>query len=223
MAKYSIFEILGPVMIGPSSSHTAGAARLAKTVKDLVRGKIKTVNFLLHGSFAKTYRGHGTDKALVAGILGMSPSDERLRKAFEIAKENNLEYDFNEIDLGDAHPNTVKFVIETEDGCTRNITGSSIGGGNIKIINIDGTKVEFTGNKSTIITEHKDIPGVIFKITKAISEANINIGNMSVLQKMKGSRASMCIETDTVLTDEIVEKLKSIETIEDITVINPIE
>lgn len=221
MGKYSIFDILGPIMIGPSSSHTAGAARMAKTALTLCAEPVKEVRFCLHGSFAMTYKGHGTDKALVAGMLGMDPWDERLRDAFKLA-EKSLQYTFEEVDLGDVHPNTVKFIMKTVSGKTKEVTGSSIGGGNIKIFNIDGNEVEFFGDKTTIVTEHKDIPGVIFEITKALLEKNINIGNMKVLQKKKGEMASMSLDTDSPVEPEVIESLKELDFITNIIVLNPI-
>jgi len=145
MRDYGVFDILGPIMIGPSSSHTAGAARLAKVAGIIAGGKITKVSFLLHGSFAQTYKGHGTDKALVAGILNMDPWDENLKSSFNIAEEKGIEIIFAETDLGDVHPNTVKFIITKADGSITEVTGSSIGGGNITVINIDGQVVEFTG------------------------------------------------------------------------------
>ena len=137
MKGIGIFDILGPVMIGPSSSHTAGAARLGKIARSIAGGEIAEVTFLLHGSFAKTYRGHGTDKALVAGILGMEPYDERLRDSMEIAKELGVKFLFKEADLGDVHPNTVKFIMRTVDDNYCEVMGSSIGGGNIKIFEVN--------------------------------------------------------------------------------------
>ncbi|WP_053955951.1 L-serine ammonia-lyase, iron-sulfur-dependent subunit beta [Inediibacterium massiliense] len=221
MKNYSIFDIMGPIMVGPSSSHTAGAARLAKTSRIISGGNIEKVKFLLHGSFAKTYKGHGTDKALVAGILLLDPWDERLRNSFELAKEQGISFEFIETDLGDVHPNTVKFIIIKKDGSTSEITGSSIGGGNILIFDINGTSVEFTGNNPTIITKHQDVPGVIWQITKVLFERNINIANMKVYQKKKGVEATMVIETDGLLSDEVIEEIKSISLIDDVKIINP--
>lgn len=209
-------------MIGPSSSHTAGAARLAKTARIIAGGNIASVQFLLHGSFAKTYRGHGTDKALVAGILKMDPWDERLKESFLIAEKNNISFKFVEVDLGAVHPNTVKFVITKKDGTISQVTGSSIGGGNIIIFDIDGTQVEFHGDNPTIITRHKDVPGVIWHISKVLYEQNINIGNMKVFQKQKGLEATMVVETDTILSADIIEKIKANIALEDIKIINPI-
>jgi len=222
MRDYGVFDILGPIMIGPSSSHTAGAARLAKVAAIVSGGKIKKVEFLLHGSFAQTYKGHGTDKALVAGILNMDPWDENLKRSFNIAAENGIEVKFTETDLGDVHPNTVKFIITKEDGFITEVTGSSIGGGNIFVFNIDGQNVEFTGERPTILTQHKDLPGVISKISSILYEENINIANMRVYRSGKGKMATMALETDSLIVENVMEKIKSIEEIESVKFINPI-
>ncbi|GAA0725574.1 L-serine ammonia-lyase, iron-sulfur-dependent subunit beta [Clostridium malenominatum] len=223
MKNYSIFDIIGPIMIGPSSSHTAGAARLAKVASVIAGGKIKKVDFYLHGSFAKTYKGHGTDKALVAGILGMEPWDDRLKTSFEIAKEKNIELNFHEVDLGDVHPNTVKFAITKENGNTSSITGSSIGGGNIIIFNVDGQEVDFKGDYPTLITKHKDIPGIVSKITTLLYNENINIGTIKLYRNSRGLEATMALETDEILSQPIVDKIKAIPEIISIKIINPIK
>ena len=141
MNNLCVFDILGPVMVGPSSSHTAGAARLGKVAIVVAGEKIVDVKFMLHGSFAKTYKGHGTDKALIAGILGMQPDDERLRASLLIAKQEGLNFEFIERDLGDYHPNTVKFIMTGESGKVCEVLGSSIGGGSIEIVEVNGKKV----------------------------------------------------------------------------------
>lgn len=222
MRDYGVFDILGPIMIGPSSSHTAGAARLAKVAAIVSGGKIKKVEFLLHGSFAQTYKGHGTDKALVAGILNMDPWDENLKRSFDIAAENGIKVEFTETDLGDVHPNTVKFIITKEDESITQVTGSSIGGGNILVFNIDGQNVEFTGERPTILTQHRDLPGVISKISSILYEENINIANMRVYRSGKGKMATMALETDSLISENVMDKIKSIEEIESVKFINPI-
>lgn len=222
MRDYGVFDILGPIMIGPSSSHTAGAARLAKVASIIAGGKIIKVEFLLHGSFAQTYKGHGTDKALVAGILNMDPWDENLKRSFNIAAEKGIELKFIETDLGDVHPNTVKFIITKEDGRITEVTGSSIGGGNILIFNIDGQNVEFTGDHPTILTQHRDLPGVISKISSILYEDNINIANMRVYRSGKGKMATMALETDSLISESLMSKIKQIEEIESVKFINPI-
>lgn len=220
--NYSTFDIIGPIMIGPSSSHTAGAARLAKVAALIAGGKITKVDFLLHGSFAKTYKGHGTDKALVAGILGMNPWDENLSNSFAIAKDKNIEINFSEIELEGAHPNTVKFVMTKEDGTTATVIGSSIGGGNIMIFNINGQEVEFRGDYPTLMTKHKDTPGMISKISTILFNENINIGTMKLYRDSKGTTATMALETDSELHSSIIEKLEAIPEIYSVKIINPI-
>lgn len=222
MRDYGVFDILGPIMIGPSSSHTAGAARLAKVASIIAGGKIKKVDFFLHGSFAQTYKGHGTDKALVAGILNMDPWDENLKRSFNIAAEKGIEIKFTETDLGDVHPNTVKFIIVKEDDNITEVTGSSIGGGNILIFNIDGQNVEFTGERPTILTQHKDLPGVISKISAILYDENINIANMRVYRSAKGKMATMALETDNLISEKIMNRISEIEAIETVKFINPI-
>lgn len=222
MRDYGVFDILGPIMIGPSSSHTAGAARLAKVAGIIAGGKVARVNFLLHGSFAQTYKGHGTDKALVAGILNMDPWDEDLKSSFKIAEEKGIEIAFTETDLGEVHPNTVKFIITKTDGSVTEVTGSSIGGGNITVINIDGQAVEFTGERPTILTSHRDLPGVISKISSILYEENINIANMRVFRSQKGKMQTMALETDSLISESLMEKIKNITEIENVKFINPL-
>lgn len=223
MKEFSCFDILGPIMIGPSSSHTAGAARLGR-IAGIIAGEneISKVQFLLHGSFAKTYRGHGTDKALVAGILGMDPWDERLRNSFEIAKEKDLKFEFIETDLGSEHPNTVKFIIFKKDGSKVTVLGSSVGGGNINISEIDGQKVDFDGNYPTLIIKHKDVPGMISKVSTVISEAGINIAFLKVYRKSKGFSAAMIFETDGIIPEDVVMQIKNVGNIESIRCVNPV-
>ncbi len=223
MREYSCFDILGPIMIGPSSSHTAGAARLGK-IAAIIAGenKFKKVKFYLHGSFAKTYKGHGTDKALVAGVLGLNPWDARLKHSFQIAKESGIEFEFIEKNLGDEHPNTVKFLFTMEDGKNVEVMGSSIGGGNIKITEIDGQKIQFTGNYPTLIIRHKDTPGMISKVSTIIYEAGINIAFLKVYRKDRGYSAVMIFETDSIIPEEINKRIKELGNIESIRFINPI-
>ena len=222
MKSYSVFDILGPIMIGPSSSHTAGAARLAKVASSIAGRNIASVKFILHGSFGKTYRGHGTDKALVAGILGMDPWDDKLKDSLKIAEEKGLKVEFIEGDLGDVHPNTVKFIITKEDNVTAEIIGSSIGGGNILVYEVDGQPVEFTGKYPTIIINHKDIPGMISKVSTLLYDANINIAIMKVYRNSKGLEASMMFETDSIVPKEVQDRIKSLGDIYNIREILPV-
>jgi L-serine dehydratase len=222
MRKYSAFDIIGPAMIGPSSSHTAGAARLGKVAKLIAGDKIKSVRFLLHGSFAKTYRGHGTDRALVAGILGMDPWDERLKDSLIIAEDQELDYKFVEADLGDMHPNSVKFIITKEDKTVVEVVGSSIGGGNISITEIDGEPLEFTGAYPTLIIKHEDVPGMVSNVTALMSKIDINIAFMKVYRSSKGEMATMIFETDNILPEHVIGEISQISHIKSIRVISPI-
>jgi L-serine dehydratase len=223
MKNYSVFDILGPIMIGPSSSHTAGAARLAK-VASLIAGKdIESVQFVLHGSFAKTYKGHGSDKALVAGILGMDPWDDNLKDSLAIAEKLGLVFEFVEGNLGDVHPNTVKFIITKQDKRRVEIVGSSIGGGNIIIFEVDGESVEFTGKYPTIIINHRDIPGMISKVSTILYDENINIALMKVYRNSKGLKAAMVFETDTIVPSDVINKIKILGDIYDIREIRPVK
>ena len=220
MKNYSVFDILGPIMIGPSSSHTAGAARLAKISSIIAGENIASVKFILHGSFAKTYKGHGTDRALVAGILGFEPWDERLKDSLKIAMDMGIEISFVEVDLGDVHPNTVKILMTLKDNSLVEVMGSSIGGGNILISEVDNEKVEFNGNYPTMLVKHKDLPGMISKVSSLISEANINIAFLKVFRKSKGQMATMVFETDSPVPKEVVDKINKLGNIENIRVIN---
>lgn len=207
MRNYSSFDILGPIMIGPSSSHTAGAARLGKISKIIAGEEVKSVKFMLHGSFAETYKGHGTDKALVAGILGMDPWDEGLKTSLELAKSKGVDVEFIPADLGAVHPNTVKTIVTRKDGKVVEIVGSSIGGGNIVVTEVDGEKIEFTGAYPTLIINHMDVPGMVLKVTEVLYKNEINIAFMKVYRSSKGSNASMVFEVDNPILETVLEKI----------------
>lgn len=223
MKNYSVFDILGPIMVGPSSSHTAGAARLGKIAAIIAGKNIISVKFVLHGSFAKTYKGHGTDRALVAGILGMDPWDDRLKDSLTIAKKQGLQIEFSEGDLGDVHPNTVKFIITKKNEKIVEVVGSSVGGGNISIFQVDGQPVEFTGSYPTIIISHKDTPGMISKVSTILFDENVNIAFMNVYRNSRGLKAAMVFETDTTVPKNVLDKIKSMENIYSIREISPVK
>lgn len=210
MKQFSVFDIVGPDMIGPSSSHTAGAARISYMANKIFGLPIKTVVFELHGSFAKTYKGHGSDKALLAGIMGIRHNDDRLRDAYEIAS-GRVDYSFVKIDLGDVHPNTVRITMTSDNGEISVIQGSSIGGGNAVITKIDDVDVEIDGMYDTLITVHKDKPGMINKQTQVLSQENINIAFMKVYRENKGENAIMVLETDEKISKESLSHLKSVD------------
>ncbi|MEN8077296.1 L-serine ammonia-lyase, iron-sulfur-dependent subunit beta [Clostridioides difficile] len=220
MANIGIFDVLGPIMIGPSSSHTAGAARLGKIAGTIVNKPIKEVSFLLHGSFKETYKGHGTDRALVAGILGFLPDDPNLKDSISIANEKGIIIRFLPADLGQVHPNTVKFLIKDIDDIEWEVLGSSIGGGLVEILEINGKKVKITGEYPTIITCHDDIPGTVSKISTLFYENKINIAFMSLGRNQKGKDATMTLEVDTTISDKIINEIKSINGVNRVIVIN---
>lgn len=222
MKSVGVFDILGPIMVGPSSSHTAGAARLGKVARAIAGADIEEVTFYLHGSFAKTYKGHGTDRALVAGILGMEPSDLRLRDSLEIARELGLKIDFKEADLGDVHPNTVEFIIRGKEG-NYGLIGSSIGGGSIEVTSVNGNAVNFTGAYPTVIVSNRDVPGVLSKVASILYDNDINIAFMKVFRNQKGKNATMVFEVDHEITAEIIGNIKAIEGINKVIMINPIK
>lgn len=221
MKDYGVFDILGPIMVGPSSSHTAGAARLGKVAKEIVDEDFNKVLFYLHGSFGKTYEGHGTDKALVAGILGMEPSDEKLKDSFEIAKEKGIDFEFIEADLGYHHPNTVKIVFEFDQGEDVYIIGSSVGGGNILITDINGNKVEFSGDYPTLLLKYKDQKGVISRISSILASNEINIATMKVTRE--NNVATMVVEADSNIDKKVITDVEQLDEVIYIKGINPIE
>lgn len=220
MANIGIFDVLGPIMIGPSSSHTAGAARLGKIARTIVNKPIKDVTFLLHGSFKETYKGHGTDRALVAGILGMMPDDERLRDALLIAEKEGLEVHFLPADLGQVHPNTVKILMTDCDDINWEVLGSSIGGGLVEIYEINGNKVKITGEYPTIITCHDDIPGTVSKLSTLFYDNDINIAHMTLVRSQKGKDATMTFEVDNNVSEELIAAIKAVEGVNRVILIN---
>ncbi|HEY4544204.1 MAG TPA: L-serine ammonia-lyase, iron-sulfur-dependent subunit beta [Tissierellaceae bacterium] len=219
MKSYGLFDILGPVMIGPSSSHTAGAVRLGKIGMQIADKGFNEVDFLLHGSFATTYKGHGSDKALVAGLLDMDPADPRIKESFELAKKAGIKYNFIPTDLGNVHPNTVKMVFKYDDKKPYYVTGSSIGGGSIIVTDINGVLVEFTGNSSTIILSYSDRKGVVHEVSTILINHGINIATMKVSRV--DDIATMICELDVAMTDDVMDEIKSLQDINYIKLINP--
>lgn len=203
----------------PSNSHTASAARLGKIAKQIVGTKFNSVIFYLHDTFAKTFEEHSTDKALVAGILGMDPSDKLLNQSLEIASSKGIECKFVEADLGYEHPNTVKIVFKFDKGEDIHITGASLGQGNILITDINGHSVEFSGDYPTTIFKYIDKKGVISRITAILSERDINIATMKVVRE--DNIATMIMETDSNVDEDIIHRIHTLEKILYIKQINP--
>ncbi|HYF81668.1 MAG TPA: L-serine ammonia-lyase, iron-sulfur-dependent subunit beta [Clostridia bacterium] len=207
---YSVFDIIGPRMIGPSSSHTAGAARLGKVARRISGNDVAKVTFVLYGSFAKTYKGHGTDRALLAGIMDMEPNDPDLGKSMDFAKATGLDYEFVVNDADPPHPNTVKMVVTSSSGKITEVVGCSIGGGNIRVIQINGLNVEFTGEYPTLVIRHFDRPGVIAEVTSLMVQFNINIAFMRVFRQSKGQDAFMIIETDNNIPKKVISQVRAL-------------
>ena len=212
----SIFDIIGPVMIGPSSSHTAGAARLGKMARCIFGNTPKKVEMTLYGSFAKTYKGHGTDRALLGGLLGFKEDDKRIRNAKELADEASLDYTFIESPLDIGHPNVVKFDLYGEKERHMSVVGRSIGGGQIMITEVDGNDMSITGDEFTLVVFHEDKPGAISLISQALSESDINIASMRVFRKGKYKDAVMVITTDSVVNPITVQFMRECPGIQDV-------
>ncbi len=191
-----VFDIIGPVMIGPSSSHTAGATRLGKLARAILGEEPCQVLVKLHGSFAKTYRGHGTDKALVAGLLGFSADDERIPTALTLAGAAGMKIEFIKADLGAVHPNTACLEMVGQSGRKAIVMGSSIGGGSIIVTKINGYQVELTGEYATLITIHEDRPGIVALVTQVLAQEEVNVAFMRVSRQERGAEALMILESD---------------------------
>ena len=192
----SLLDIIGPVMVGPSSSHTAGACRLGLLARCLVGGTPERAHLELHGSFARTGEGHGTDKALAGGLMGFRPDDERLRTALDIMEREGLAYTFEKTTLGDdAHPNTVRITVARGD--RRSVmVGASLGAGRVLVTEIDGYPVEVTGNLPTIVLVADDVKGSVARIAGLLAEADVNIATLRLTRKARGGDAFMVIEVD---------------------------
>ena len=200
-----IFDILGPVMVGPSSSHTAGAARIGAMARTLLGADVTDARIHLHGSFAETGRGHGTDRALVAGLLGMKPDDLRIPNAFEEAERAGLRYTIDEIDLRDAHPNTALLELTGANGREMTVQASSLGGGRIMVNRLDGIEVNFTGESNTLVVRNQDEYGSVAAVTNILNQLRVNVANMSVHRHKRGGDALMVIETDQHIKPKQVE------------------
>ena len=210
----NVFDIIGPVMIGPSSSHTAGAVRLGRVVNKLIDNRpLKKVEVVLSGSFAQTYKGHGTDRALLAGIMGYKSDSAEIRDALEIAKKKGITFSFSKENIKGAHPNTARICYMLKDGTKGVMQGSSIGGGNILVNQINGMTVDFNGENNTILVMHEDKPGVIANVTNLMhwEHKDINISNFHLSREEKGGNAIMTIEIDNIPPESLVDDIRKIE------------
>lgn len=210
MGKFGAFDIIGPRMIGPSSSHTAGAARLSNLAWRIAGCDAAYARITLYGSFAETGRGHGTDKALVAGLLGMDSDDDRLRFSMLLAEEAGLRVDFVYSAEEKEYANSVKIEIESSTGEKTTVEGASIGGGNVLILGINGMPVSLSGEYPALIVHYEDTPGIISKVSDIIAAENINIAFMRVFRKSKNTEASMVLETDTRVPRRVAAKIEEL-------------
>ena len=192
----NVFDIIGPIMVGPSSSHTAGAVRIGRIARALLNEEPCKVQITFHGSFARTYKGHGTDKAILGGLLGMRPDDRRIKDSLELAKQMGMSYCFKTADLGDVHPNTVLISTMGSSREKLEVLGSSVGGGNVLIRRVNGLEVDFTGANNTLLVFHRDTPGAVAAVTQLLAREGINIAQMKVFRFYRGGNAVMVIETD---------------------------
>ena len=216
----SIFDILGPVMVGPSSSHTAGAVRIGLMTRRLLGQKPVKARIGMYGSFLATGRGHGTDRAVVAGLLGMKPDDIRIPESFELAAADGLSFSFEEANLSGAHPNTVLLEVEGDGGRELSVQASSLGGGRIMVNRLDGIDVNCTCEMPTLIVHNMDQPGHVAEVTSMLSHKSVNIANMSLYRDKRGGRAVMVVETDQPIPEEALRWLEHLEGILKVTYIN---
>jgi len=217
-----LFDVLGPVMIGPSSSHTAGAAKIGYTAQKLLGEVPAQADIGLYGSFATTGKGHGTDRALLGGIMGFSADDTRIRDSFAIATDRGLGYSFtpNEVET-DIHPNTVDIRMENAAGQVMTVRGESLGGGKVRIVRINGVEVDFTGEYNALIVVQKDKPGVVAHITKILSDRSVNIAFMRLFREEKGHTAYTIVESDERLPEGVDQLLLANPNINDVMVVQP--
>jgi L-serine dehydratase len=209
--KMNLYDIIGPVMVGPSSSHTAGAVKIGYVARKLLAEPIQKAEILLYGSFLATGKGHGTHLALVGGLLGMQPDDERIPHSLELAKEQGLELSFGTAELRDAHPNSAQLILTGVDGRKLEIIGESIGGSRINIASIDGLSTNFSGEHPTLIVHNLDQPGHVAEVTSMLAHKSVNIATMQLSRAERGGFAVMVIECDQEVPQESIAWLRRLE------------
>lgn len=215
----NVFDIIGPVMIGPSSSHTAGAARIGRITRLLLGEPVKTAHIRFHGSFAKTWQGHGADRAVIGGLLGLNVDDENLRRSRKLAAEQGMEYDISPVQVRGAHPNTVIIEAIGESGKTVTVQAASVGGGSVLVQYLNGMEVGFSGSKTTLIIQHKDEPGAIAKVSRLLAASRTNIATMRVFREEAGGRAVMALELDSVPEETHIDALRNVPGFDSVTLL----
>lgn len=213
----NLFDIIGPVMVGPSSSHTAGAVKIGRVCQRLLAEDVRDAKIYFHGSFQATGKGHGTDRALVAGLLGMAVDDPRIPESFAAAQEAGLTFTMEGLDLGDVHPNSVKLGLTGVTGRRLEVVAASIGGGRIQICELDGLSANFSGDCPTLIVNNVDQPGHVTEVATMLARENINIGTMQIYRTGRGGNAVMVIECDGEIPRESIEWLEAREGIRKVT------
>ena len=213
----NLFDIVGPVMVGPSSSHTAGAVKIGLVARTLLGENVAKAEILFHGSFLATGKGHGTDKAIVAGLLGYTPDDKRIPNSLELAKQAGVSCVFGSIDLGDAHPNSVKLHLVGVSGKMMDMMAASVGGGRISVSEIDGMTAHFSAEYPTLIVRNEDKPGLVANVTALLQEYQINIATMQLYRSGRGDQAVMVIECDEQVPDCVAVALKQLDGVRDLT------
>lgn len=207
----TLFDVIGPIIIGPSSSHTAGAVRIGYLAGKIFGEKPDKLTFKLYNSFAKTGKGHGTDKGLLGGVLGYDVDNERIKKAYSDAEKLNIEYKFEYAEDYNKHPNAVDIILENKNIKRMEISGISVGAGEVAITKINGYKFNINGDYDTLVLIYKDKPGMIYRVTALLQGQNINIATMHCDRNAKGQEASMGICVDGQISDYIINELKKID------------
>ncbi len=218
-----VFDIIGPIMVGPSSSHTAGACRIGKYARGILSEEPMNAVIKLSGSFKKTYKGHGTDKAIIAGLLGFNEDDERIRDSIEIAKKEGRDFKILEEDIENAHANTTEITMIKASGEKVVIEGASIGGGDILITRINDANVNINGLFDVLVVGHTDIPGMVYKITKVLYDWKININGLSLHREEKLGNAVAIIEVDDKISDKLCEEIRDIEDVKYVTLLHSLK
>ncbi len=218
----NLFDVVGPVMVGPSSSHTAGAVRIGNVSRKLLGEEVQKAEIGLHGSFLATGSGHGTDRALIAGLLGLSVDDDRIADSFSLAREQGMEFHFSGIDLGEeAHPNSARLVLTSRSGRELEIVGVSVGGGRIVIRELDGLQANFSGDYPTLVVHNEDQPGHVAEVTSMLQHKSVNIATMQLYRSGRGGHAVMVLECDQEIPRESVRWLEHLEGVEKVTYYSP--
>ena len=217
----TVFAIMGPVMVGPSSSPTAGAVRIGRLTRALLGAAPVRAEIRLHGSFSATGRGHGTDRALTAGLLGMEADDPRLPQSLSLAREVGLYVTFEPVTLPHAHPNTAVLTVTAADGRTLTVTAASLGGGRVKVTGVDDLEVSFSGDLPTLLLRNRDRPGIVAEVAQLLSAAGVNIATLHLHREGRGGLAAMVVESDQPLPGGLLKALAETDGIESVRYLDP--